>query len=72
MRYIRAWYNMDKEGLIDATRLDCRFDDPAEPDPVSRDSLSDYMLRWHHPAPSKHDWVPEQELRQNMRSILIG
>lgn len=39
-QYIQVWYHMDLDRLIQATRQDYQFDDPAEPCPVTREGLS--------------------------------
>ena len=45
-RYIEGWYELDADKLMSSTSQDFIFDDPAEPEPVSRELLPDYMIRW--------------------------
>lgn len=44
--YIEGWYQMNADMLLAATATDFIFDDPAEPEPVTRDMLTAYMQRW--------------------------
>ncbi len=45
-RYMQGWYQMDIDALLATTTADFIFDDPAEPQPVTRDMLPGYMQRW--------------------------
>jgi len=44
--YMQGWYQMDIDRLMASTAPDFIFDDPAEPEPVTRATLPQYMLRW--------------------------
>ena len=44
--YMQGWYQMDIEMLLASTAPDFEFDDPAEPEVVSRATLPAYMQRW--------------------------
>lgn len=44
--YMQGWYQMDIDRLLASTAPDFIFDDPAEPEPVTRANLAHYMLRW--------------------------
>ena len=43
--YIEAWNTMDPEKLVSAVADDFLFDDPADPEPVTKAALADYMPR---------------------------
>ena len=43
---MQGWYQMDIDRLLATTAPGFIFDDPAEPEPVSRATLADYMQRW--------------------------
>jgi len=45
--YMDGWYESDAEKLLAATAEDFIFDDPAEPELVTRDMLAAYMNRWN-------------------------
>jgi hypothetical protein len=44
--YIEGWETMDAEKLISAVADDFEFDDPADPEPITKATLVDYMPRW--------------------------
>ena len=44
--YMQGWYQMDIDRLLASTAANFIFDDPAEPAPVTRAHLAQYMLRW--------------------------
>lgn len=44
--YMQGWYQMDAEMLVAACAPEFIFDDPVEPEPVTREWLPAYMLRW--------------------------
>ena len=69
-QYIQAWYNMDLDRLVQATRQDYQFDDPAAPRPVTREGLAGYMQRWHDHAQGMNEWILEHEVRQDRDGIL--
>jgi len=44
--YIEGWYQLDAEQLLATTSEEFIFDDSFEAQPVTREQLPDYMLRW--------------------------
>ena len=44
--YIEGWDTMDAEKLVSAVTDDFVLDDPADPEPVTKAALADYMPRW--------------------------
>ncbi len=73
-RYIQGWYEMDGEKLVSACAENFIFDDPAEPQPVARDGLIDYMHRWsqrtQNGAGSGNQWKLAHEVRQDSGDLL--
>jgi len=72
-RYLQGWYQMDAELLLTSTAHDFIFDDPAEPEPVTRDMLTGYMQRWDrraHAAGGDNQWVLSHETRTDIDGIL--
>ncbi len=72
-RYIQGWHDMDAELLLAATTHDFIFDDPAEPEPVTRDILVDYMQRWDRRARTAggiNEWHLTHETRTDNNGIL--
>ncbi len=49
-RYIEGWNTMDAEQLLASVTDDFLFDDPAEPEPVTKAMLAAYMPRWPEKA----------------------
>jgi hypothetical protein len=49
-RYIEAWNTMDAEKLLASVADGFVFDDPADPAPVTKARLVDYMPRWPEKA----------------------
>ena len=45
-QYIEGWETMDAEKLVSSVAESFEFDDPAEPEPVTKASLVDFMTRW--------------------------
>jgi hypothetical protein len=45
-QFIEGWETMDAEKLVSAVADDFEFDDPADPAPVTKSTLVDYMPRW--------------------------
>lgn len=45
-QYIEGWETMDADKLVSAVAEGFEFDDPAEPEPVTKAGLVDYMPRW--------------------------
>jgi len=72
-RYIEGWYELDADKLISSTSHDFIFDDPAEPAPVSREMLAEYMIRWDNRTRSlgsTNVWALSDEVRQDRDGIL--
>ena len=72
-RYIEGWYELDADKLVSSTSHDFIFDDPAEPAPVSRESLAEYMIRWDNRTRSlgsTNVWALSDEVRQDRDGIL--
>jgi hypothetical protein len=69
-QYIAGWYEMDAEKLVSATRDDFIFDDPAEPAPVSRLGLQEYMWRWQKHAQFKNEWILQHQTREDKDGVL--
>jgi len=44
--YMQGWYQMDIEMLLASTASGFIFDDPAEPESITRATLPAYMQRW--------------------------
>lgn len=42
-RYIEAWNTMDAEKLLASVTDDFLFDDPTEPEPITKATLAAYM-----------------------------
>ncbi len=71
--YIQGWYELDGDKLLQATREDFRFEDPAEPASVNREGLVDYMHRWDRwtrSAGAHNQWKLTDEVRQDRNDIL--
>lgn len=45
-QYIEGWETMDAEKLVSAVAEGFEFDDPTEPEPVTKAGLVDYMPKW--------------------------
>lgn len=72
-RYIEGWYELDADKLVSATSNDFIFDDPAEPTPVNRESLTEYMIRWDERTRllgSINEWHLSDEVRQDRDGVL--
>lgn len=50
-RYIEGWNSMDADLLLSTVTDDFYFDDPADPAPITKAGLADYMPHW--PAKTK-------------------
>jgi hypothetical protein len=73
-RYLRGWYEMDAELLLSSVAPDFIFDDPAEPEPVTRAMLPDYMQRWDRrmrAAGGNNQWTLTHESRRHEDGLLI-
>lgn len=69
-RYIEGWYEQDVSKLLETTTPGFVFDDPAEPAPITRDGLADYMQRWLARAGGENNWRLTHEVRQDTDGIL--
>ena len=73
--YMEAWYQMDAELLLATTTEDFIFDDPMEPEPVTRSMLPEYMLRWDKRARehgADNQWKLTHEVRVDEQGILTN
>ena len=71
--YIQAWYELDANKLIQAVTDDFLFDDPAEPGPIGKADLGDYMRRWDmrtRRLGADNVWILADEVRQDRDGIL--
>jgi hypothetical protein len=69
-RYIQGWYDADCQALLDTTAPGFIFDDPAEPAPVTRDSLETYMTRWLTRTGGANEWRLTHETRVDQDGVL--
>ena len=72
-RYIEEWYELDVDKLVSATSHDYIFDDPAEPTPVNRESLVEYIIRWDERTRLLgliNEWYSSDEARQDRDGVL--
>ena len=72
-RYIEAWYELDAEKLISSVSDDFIFDDPAEPQPATKQTLAAYMASWQrraNAAGSTNQWILSDQLREDKNGIL--
>ena len=73
--YMEGWYRMDAELLLATTARDFIFDDPFEPEPVTREMLPDYMLRWDQRTRNlgaENQWKLSQEMLQDKDGVLTN
>ena len=71
--YMQGWYQMDIDRLMASTAPDFIFDDPAEPEPVTRAHLAQYMLRWDARVRSlkgANEWRLTHESRVDANGLL--
>jgi hypothetical protein len=72
-QYIEGWYQMDEAMLMATVTDDFVFDDPAEPAPVTKDTLPVYMLSWEkraREAGSKDEWLITDWVREDKDGVL--
>jgi len=72
-RYMQGWYNLDADLLLETTSPEFVFDDPVEPEPVTRAMLVDYMHRWDartRGLGSSNEWILSNEVREDNDGIL--
>ena len=71
--YMRGWYQMDIELLHSTTHSGFVFEDPAEPEPITRAMLVGYMQRWDQRTRAlgaNNQWKLTHESRQDKEGIL--
>jgi hypothetical protein len=71
--YMQGWYQMDIEMLLASTAADFIFDDPAEPEAVTRAILPAYMQRWNRRTRAlggNNQWRLTHESRIDKNGIL--
>jgi hypothetical protein len=71
--YLKGWYQMDAGMLLSSTAQDFIFDDPAEPEPVTRDMLVGYMQRWDsraRAAGGNNQWQLTHKFRSDENGIM--
>ena len=71
--YIQGWYELDADKLIQAVTDDFLFEDPAEPGPIRKADLGDYMRRWDartRRLGADNHWILADEVRQDCDGIL--
>jgi len=71
---MQGWYRMDIDMLLATTAAGFIFDDPAEPQPVTRDTLRGYMARWQarmRAAGGDNDWRLTHQSRQDQDGVLV-
>lgn len=65
---------MDADLLMSSVAPDFIFDDPAEPEPVTRAMLVDYMQRWDRrmrAAGGNNQWTLTHESRRDENGLLV-
>lgn len=70
---MQGWYEMNAELLLATTAADFYFDDPAEPEPVTRATLADYMHRWDtrtRKLGATNEWILTHEIREDKDGVL--
>ncbi len=70
---MQGWYQMRIDWLLAATAAEFYFDDPAEPEPVTREMLEGYMQRWDERTRllgGTNRWRLTNEVRQDKDGIL--
>jgi hypothetical protein len=73
-RYMQGWFDMDAALLLATTAPAFIFDDPVEPEVVTRAMLTGYMQRWRarmQAAGGDNDWRLTHESRSDQDGILI-
>ncbi len=72
-RYMEGWYELNADKLVSSVTDDFIFDDPAEPEPVTKAGLAAYMKRWDERTRalgSTNEWSLSHEMRQDKDGIL--
>jgi len=73
-RYLRGWYRMDAELLMSSVAPGFIFDDPVEPEPITRAMLVAYMQSWDsrmRDAGGNNQWTLTHESRADENGLLI-
>lgn len=71
--YMQGWYEMKAENLVAVCAPEFIFDDPVEPEPVTRDMLPAYMQRWDERTRAlggSNQWRLTHEVREDNNGIL--
>ena len=72
-RYIEGWYEMDADKILSSVTDDFIFDDPAESQPATKQTLLTYMASWQrraNAAGSTNQWILSDQLRGDNNGIL--
>lgn len=72
-QYIEGWYAMDADKLFSSVANNFIFDDPAEPGPITKDMLADYMVRWNEMTTAlggNNEWILNHEVREDRDGVL--
>lgn len=73
--YMQGWYNLDADLLLETTSPEFIFDDPEEPEPVTRAMLVGYMHRWDartRALGSNNHWILSNEVAEDKDGILTN
>ena len=71
--YMQGWYDLDADLLVSSTAFNFVFEDPAEPEPITREMLPAYMLRWDKRTrllDSNNEWRLTNEVLQDKDGML--
>jgi len=71
--YMQGWYQMDAKMLVAACAPEFIFDDPAEPEPVTREMLPAYMQRWDERTRAlggNNRWRLTHEVREDRDGVM--
>ena len=71
--YIQGWYSLNSELLVSACAPEFIFEDPFEPEPITRERLGAYMFRWDERTRAMggdNRWRLTHEVRQDKDNIL--
>ena len=64
---------MDADKLFSSVANNFIFDDPAEPGPITKDMLADYMVRWNEMTTAlggNNEWILNHEVREDRDGVL--
>lgn len=71
--YMQGWYQMDLGRLMSTTAPGFIFDDPVEPEPVTRAELAGYMQRWDtrmRALGGNNKWRLSHQMREDRDGVL--